>query len=52
LKIHIDWGFFCWQLISIVQQNGEHDEDGNVAEVIDVESSHPLGFQANEIEDE
>jgi hypothetical protein len=51
VKIHIDIGPICWQFISVVQPNVEH-EDG-IGKVVELSSDTEVfrsGFQPNEEE--
>lgn len=47
MKIHVDFGYFCWQFISVIQQNMEHDDSDVESDVRDIaidESGPSMGF--------
>jgi len=51
MRLHLDFGYFCWQLISVVQHNLEHDEESG-ADVHDIGSeSRIIGFGPNNDEE-
>lgn len=51
MRIHLDFGPICWQFVSVVQPNVEHEEDGEegVHEVTS-ETERTIGFGPNEEE--
>jgi hypothetical protein len=44
LKLHIDFGFFCWQLISVVQHNIEHEDEPEISDLAMDDSGPSMGF--------